>query len=101
MLQFSYVNDNDFDHVLLMAPTKLKRDKYNLLYLNIGCSNHMTRKFEWFLKLDKTMKMKITFADNIELTFGGIRKVLVLRKDSHDSVINNVLYISMYEEQFD
>ncbi|RDY01197.1 hypothetical protein CR513_15500, partial [Mucuna pruriens] len=61
-------DNSDSDHVLLM-------------YLDIGCSNHMTRHKGWFVNLDEKVKRTVKFADNNTFTAEGMGKVLNHRRD--------------------
>ena len=53
--------------------------------MDIRCSNHMTGHREWFTSLDEKVKSKIKFIDN--------SKVMIKRRDDHQSFISDVLYV--------
>ncbi|GAU44417.1 hypothetical protein TSUD_100640 [Trifolium subterraneum] len=91
--QFANGGGSDSNDSLLMAITNSEVDKSNLWYLDTGCSNHMTGNKKWFLKLDHSVRRSIKFADNSQVIYAGMGTVLVKRKDGHESVINEVLYV--------
>jgi hypothetical protein len=62
--QLAKGNGSDSDDSLLMAITNTEGDKSNLLYLDTGCSNHMTENKKWFPKLDYSVRRNIKFANS-------------------------------------
>ncbi|RDY02975.1 hypothetical protein CR513_13501, partial [Mucuna pruriens] len=73
-------DDSNSDHVLLM-------------YLDIGCSNHMTGNKGWFVNLDEKVKRMMKFDDISIDTVEGIDKVLIHRRDGQQSLITDILYV--------
>ena len=70
------VSDSD-DDVLLMETTNLEDDNFDLQYLDIGCSNHMTGHKKRFVNLDEKVKSQIKFVDNSIVTAEGTGKVMI------------------------
>ncbi|KHN14696.1 hypothetical protein glysoja_049789, partial [Glycine soja] len=81
------------DHYLLMVTTKNDLQCANFWYLDIGCSNHMSGRREWFTTLDETSKSTVKFADHSSITAEGIGSVMIQRKDGKKACISNVLYV--------
>lgn len=62
-------------------------------YLDSGCSTHMTGRKDWFVKINRSMKNKVKFADDTTLMADGISDVLIMRRDEGHSLIKDALYI--------
>jgi len=65
----------------------------NEWYLDTGCSNHMTRRKDWLIDLDESVKKNVRFANNNTVMAEGLGRVLIHRKDGKRSSINEVLYV--------
>ncbi|XP_019431131.1 PREDICTED: uncharacterized protein LOC109338370 [Lupinus angustifolius] len=89
------VKDEDFndDHYLLMATTRSSQEDVEFWYLDIGCSNHMIEKKDWFTTLDESAKIKIKFVDHSAVSVEGIDKVMIQRRYRKKAYISNVLYV--------
>ncbi|XP_019447362.1 PREDICTED: uncharacterized protein LOC109350594 [Lupinus angustifolius] len=89
-------NISDEEHCLLMATTVTEqgsRDCNEFWYLDIGCSNHMTGRREWFAQLDESVKSKVKFADHSAISAKGVGRILIQRLDGKSASISNVLYV--------
>lgn len=53
----------------------------------------MTRKRDWFVKVNQTMKNKVKFVDNSTLAIEGIGDVSIKIKNGENCLITNVLYV--------
>ena len=56
-------------------------------------SNYMTRRKDWFVKINRAMKNKVKFADDTTLAVDGIGDVLIMRYDGGYSLIKDVFQI--------
>ncbi|XP_073221577.1 uncharacterized protein [Cicer arietinum] len=65
----------------------------NEWYLDSGCSTHMTRRKDWFVKINQATRSRVKFADDTTLAADGIGDVLIMRRDGGHSLIKDVLYI--------
>ncbi|XP_073223433.1 uncharacterized protein [Cicer arietinum] len=86
-------DDSNSDNVLLMATTKSDDERYELWYLDTGCSNHMTSHKEWFVSINEKVKRETKFVDNITMTDEGVGKELIQRRNGNQSFIYDVLYV--------
>ncbi|XP_027927468.1 uncharacterized protein LOC114184355 [Vigna unguiculata] len=85
-------SDSESDHVLLMVTTNSEEDE-SCWYLYTGCSNHMTRRREWLIDLDPSVRSNVKFTDNSTITAEGVRKVMITRKDGKTAYMSDVLYV--------
>lgn len=53
----------------------------------------MTRRNDWFVKINQALKNKVKFVDDDILVVDGISDVSDKRKNDEYSLINGVLYI--------
>lgn len=53
----------------------------------------MTRKREWLIDLDTSIKSSVRFAYNSTIMAEGISKVLITRKNGNITYMNNILYV--------
>ncbi|GAU26641.1 hypothetical protein TSUD_102510 [Trifolium subterraneum] len=81
------------EYVLLMVTTNEEAKFNDQWYLDSGCSSHMTGRRDWFVSINKSMKSKVKFGNDSTLAAEGVGDVLIMRKDSKQSLISNVLYI--------
>ncbi|XP_004496842.1 uncharacterized protein [Cicer arietinum] len=65
----------------------------NEWYLDSGCSTHMTRRKDWFVKINQATQSRVKFADDTTLAVDGVGDVLIMRRDGGHSLIKDVLYI--------
>jgi len=84
---------SDLEHVLVMVTTNFEGDSSDHWYLDTSCSNHMSRRNEWFIDLDEKVKIKVKFGDNSIVIVEGFSKVMIKRKDGVKDCITNVLYV--------
>lgn len=92
-VQFAHVVGSDSDKVLLMANTQTSDNLARVWYLNLGCSNHMTRSKSWFIMLDESVKKEIRFAYGRYVTSLKKGNIVVLKKAGQKATITDVLYI--------
>ncbi|XP_047148704.1 uncharacterized protein LOC124820956, partial [Vigna umbellata] len=98
---------SDSEVVMLMANTNEDQSNDVVWYLDSGCSTHMTRKKEWFVKMKKTMQGRIKFSYDRSLTTDGSGRVGLRVSDGREVVIDEVLeeeqnhfkYGQMYAEK--
>ncbi|XP_047150791.1 uncharacterized protein LOC124822778 [Vigna umbellata] len=82
----------EFEHVLMSINTKhAKNDNY--WYLDTGCSNLMTRKKEWLIDLDSSVKSIVGFVDNSVIMAEGAGRIMIRSKNRQPAYMNNVLYV--------
>jgi len=62
-------------------------------YIDLGCSNHMTRHREWLVNFNDNKKSIIRFADNMVIQAKGTSNVMVRRTYGSEVVISDVLYV--------
>ena len=65
------VQKDDEENVLLMVTSQMEDQKETLWFLNIGCSNHMIGRKNWFIDLDMSIKTKVRFVDNSVVVVEG------------------------------
>ena len=53
----------------------------------------MTRRKDWLIDLDESVKKNVRFANNNTVMAEGLGRVLIHRKDGKRSSINEVLYV--------
>lgn len=78
--------------MLMVTTKKEERFKYEW-YLDLGCSSHMTRRKDWLININISLKHKVKFANDNSLLVEVICDVLIRRKNGKKLVISNVLYI--------
>ncbi|XP_019414583.1 PREDICTED: uncharacterized protein LOC109326347 [Lupinus angustifolius] len=106
LTQGECLHDSKEDQCLLMDTTKSHQEYakdvqgIDFWYLDIGCSNHMTRRNEWFNTLDESVKRKVKFSDLNSVETEGIGKVMIQRRDGRRSYISNVLYVPKMKNNF-
>jgi len=77
-----------------MAKTSnISSDEESSRYLDSGCSTHMTRRKDWFIKLDDTSHGKIRFANDSSLNLEGVGGVVLRDSDDREVVVDGVLYM--------
>jgi hypothetical protein len=87
-------DESDDDEFLLMVTTtKPDDDLPGSWYLDIGCSNHMACRKEWFVQLDERIQNRVWFADNSTVTSVGKGRIQIRRKDGKVAYISDVLYV--------
>jgi len=79
--------------VMLMARISCEDVANTAWYLDSGCSTHMTRKKEWFVKMEEAANGRIKFADNRSLVAEGSSRVVLQGNDGREVVIEEVLYV--------
>lgn len=79
--QFSHEKNSDFQEVILITNTHLGQDQSNVCYLDTNCNNDMTDNNDWFIKLNKSVRMSIGSSDNNIVTFEGIGNTVLKRND--------------------
>lgn len=82
--QFAHAGNNVSNEVILKANIHLIQDKTNVWYFGTCCSNHMTYNKDWFIKLDKSIRMTIIIVDNGTDTYEGMWNILVKRNDGQE-----------------
>lgn len=70
---------SDSEPLTLMVTTSAESSSshVDLLYLDSGCSNHMTCHQEWLINFDATKKSKVKFANDSTLKVEGMRDVVI------------------------
>lgn len=53
----------------------------------------MTDNKNWFVKVDESVRRSICFVDNNMVTLKGMGNIRVKRKDGHEFIISDVLYV--------
>ncbi|GAU42828.1 hypothetical protein TSUD_185870 [Trifolium subterraneum] len=79
--------------VLMMAKTCDESGKSDELYLDSGCSNHMTSHREWLTGFDNSKKTIIGLADNRKLAAEGTGNIVIRTKNGVKVIIGDVLYV--------
>jgi len=82
-------NRFDLDQVLLMATIGSEEDIMSW-YLDIKCSNHITRNRKSLIDLNPCMRNSVKFAHNSSIVAEGIGKVMITRKDGKVAYMNDV-----------
>ncbi|RDX75389.1 hypothetical protein CR513_44734, partial [Mucuna pruriens] len=71
--------DNPYEFFLMVTkPTN--ESNANFWYLDLGCSNHMTRRRDRFTKLDESVKSKVRFANDNFVSPEGVGRILIRQK---------------------
>lgn len=78
--------------MFMVAMSKDQR-KAGPWFLDIGCSNHMTRHKNWLVKFDSIRKSKVRLVDNRILQAEGIENMVIRRNDSRYAIIDDVLFV--------
>ena len=76
-----------------MVTSQMEDQKETSWFLDIGCSNHMTGKKDWFVDLDTSVKMKVRFADSSAVAVEGKGKILIQQKIGGHAYISEVFYV--------
>lgn len=87
-------DDLDSNPVLLMVTTVEGNSPVEAMYLDTGCSNHMTCRKDFLVDLDTSRKTKIKLADSRTLVAEGVRNIVVKSNDGKIAIIENVLFVS-------
>ncbi|XP_014506232.1 uncharacterized protein LOC106765984 [Vigna radiata var. radiata] len=87
-------DDGEPQHVLLLNETRHAVDDSCSWYLDMRYSNHMTRRREWLVNLDSSLKSCVSFADNSSIMAEGIDRVLIACKNGKIAYMDDVLYVS-------
>lgn len=53
----------------------------------------MTGNKDWFITFDKSVRRSIRIDDDSKVTFEGLKKILMKRKDGEEEIISFVIYI--------
>jgi len=72
---------NDAEQVLLLAFKEDGRGQNDMCHLDTGASNPICRQKEMFVKLDETIKGKISFSDNFKFLVQGKGIILICLKN--------------------
>lgn len=80
-------DDLDSNPVLLMVTTVEGNSPVEAMYLDTGCSNHMTCNLNWLVNLDESRKFTIKFADHSTVRSMGIGNVAFRRNDGILAII--------------
>ena len=78
---------------LLLVYDEKMQDKKNMWYLDIGANNHMYGDKDKFMKLDESIKGKVTFADHSKVSIKRRCTILITLKDESHQFIGDVYYI--------
>ena len=68
-----------------------------LWYLDIGATNHMTGRKEFFNKLDESITGSVKFGDNSRIQIKGRGEIEVSQKDGSNFCLGNVLFVPKLE----
>jgi len=85
--------DSDSEAVVLMAKTDNEVAEDTSWYLDSGCSTHMTRKKDWFVKMSESTHGQIKFADNNSLLAEGMGRVVLSADSGRRVLLEDVLYV--------
>lgn len=77
MAQFAHADGSGSEEVILLAATRLTKEKSNAWYLDTSYNNHMTGNKNWFINIDELVSRSIRFTDKSIVTSEGIRNIIV------------------------
>ncbi|KAL4341532.1 hypothetical protein GQ457_08G019080 [Hibiscus cannabinus] len=70
-----------------------EESKKNIWYLDNCANNHMCGRKEWFVELDKTVRVRVTFGDDSHAEVKGKGKVMIMQKNREKKYISDVYYV--------
>jgi len=66
----------------------------DIRYLDLGCSNHMTRNIELFSSFDKSVQTKVILGTDIQVIILGKGSINILTKQGEQKFMPNVYYVA-------
>ncbi|XP_068501124.1 uncharacterized protein [Phaseolus vulgaris] len=88
----NHEQDED-DHVVLMAATSNETPNNQTWYLDTGCTNHMCGKKELFADLYDSFRTKVKFGDGRFVPMTGKGRILITLKNGDHRYIYDVFYV--------
>lgn len=90
----SYTEESsDTKNSILFACNLEKETQEDVWFLDNGCSNHMTGKSNFFVKLDDSMRSKVKFGDDKEVDVMGKGTLAVKTKQGDTTNIHNTFFV--------
>ena len=78
---------------LLLACNMAETKSDDILFLDSGCSNHMTGNIALFSKLDQNVKSQVTLGTDSKVFIMGKGEVNILTKKGENKTITDVYYV--------
>lgn len=78
-----------------LVPKKyeIKKGEEDLWYLDNGASNHMTGNVTYFSELNRNIKGKVKFGDDLHVNIEGKCSILFQSKTGEQKLVTNIYYI--------